>query len=127
MRKIKLLAIAIVFALAGFVYAFGQAQGAKDSCSIDKGACCAKCCESKDTCCKAHKADNRQPAAAHNMAKDCASCDCSKGEGSCCKTDKDGKMQMKDGSCAQDKDGKSCCGSDCCKDACCTKEKGKTS
>lgn len=121
MRKIKLLAIALVLALASFVYALGQAQGAKDSCSMDKGACCAKCCESKD-CCKAHKSDNKQPAAAHNTMKDCASCDCCKGNGSCCTTDKDGKMQMKDGACAQDKDGKSSCGSDCC-----TKEKGKTS
>lgn len=127
MRKIKLLAVALVLALSGFVYALGQApQGEKNACSMDKGACCAKCCESKD-CCKAQKSDNKQPAAAHNTVKDCASCDCCKGDSSCCKMDKDDKMQMKEGACDMSKDGKSCCGSDCCNDSCCTKEKGKTS
>lgn len=127
MRKIKLLAIALVLALAGFVYALGQAQSTKNACSMDKGACCAKCCESKDSCCKAQKPDDKQPAAAHNTQKDCASCDCCKGDSSCCKMDKDGKMQMKDGACNMSKDGKSCCASDACGGSCCTKDKGKTS
>src|ERR1043166_4652197 len=102
MRKIKLLAIALVLALAGFVYAMGQAQEAKNACSMDKGGCCAECCKTKDSCCKT---DSKQ---AHNAKIDCASCECCKGADACCKMDKDGKM--KGSACDMSKDGKTCCG-----------------
>lgn len=121
MRKIKLLAIALVLALAGFVSALGQAQDAKNACSMDKSGCCAECCKTKDSCCKT---DSKQ---AHQANGTCASCECCKGEDACCTVDKDGKMQMKEGACHMTKDGKSCCGRESCGASCCTKEKGKAS
>src|SRR5437870_791031 len=115
MRKIKLLALALVLALTGFVYAVGQARNSGKACGIDKGGCCAECCKEKDSCCKAGaKQDAHQASGA-----DCASCECCKGEGSCCQTGKDGKMQMKEGACDMSKDGKACCSKDCGVDSCC--------
>lgn len=126
MRKIKLLAIALVLALAGFVYALGQAQDSKNACSMDKKSCCTECCQAKDSCCKAGMKQ------AHKAKAGCcaSSGECCKGEGSCCQMGKDGKM--KEGACDMTKDGTSCCGKDCCGkescgDSCCARDKGKTS
>ena len=137
MRKIKLIAIALVMALAGFVYAFAQAQNKREACSMDKGACCAaECCKAENSCCKEGAACCKDGAAcckaegkkaAHKTEKGHASCACCEGENSCCKADKSGKMQMKEGACDMSKDGAACCDSGCCGASCCAKEKGKTS
>lgn len=131
MKRMKLFSIALMLALAGSVYAAGNAQDSKKACSMDKADCCANCCKSEGSCCKADKMGHKQTAgqaAQESKEKTCASCDCCKDGKSCCKGDKSGKESAK--ACACDmKDKASCCASatgGCCGDACGTKEKAKT-
>ena len=126
MRTIKLLAVGLVLALSGFVYAAGNAQDSKKSCAMDMASCCAHCCKSEDSCCKVHKTENKQTSAEGSTPdnKDCcAASDCCKGENACCvsghKSDKTDKMKAQ--SCDMKKDSADCCAS------CCSTDKPKTS
>ena len=128
MRSIKLLAVALMLALAGFVYAWGQTQDSKMACGEDKAGCCAtaECCKAGgDSCCKAHKMGNQQAAQdkQKSCCEGCANCkdgkSCAEG---CCKTDKTGKAASA-GCCDTSKEG-GCCGGGC---ACNAKDKAKTS
>ena len=126
MRRIKLLAVGLVLALAGFVSAAGNVQeGSKKSCPVDKASCCAAdCCKAEDSCCKAHMTKNQQAAAqpTQSTAQDkkdcCAGSECCKGEKGCCascqKSEKTDKMAAH--SCDMKGDGSAggCCGASCC-------------
>ena len=58
MKSIKTFVIAVVFGLAGVVYAAGGSQGSTQSCGVNEAGCCvpgASCCTGGH-CCTAHQA-----------------------------------------------------------------------
>lgn len=133
MRGIKFLAIILMLAFAGFVYAEGRAQESKKSCGTDKANCCASCCKMDgDSCCKAHNMGGQQQSGAQTATQEkkaaCDGCACCKDGKSCCgegcKMDKMGKMSNAHADCCDmKKDGAACAGGGC---ACCSKDKAKT-
>jgi hypothetical protein len=126
MRKIKLLAVALMLSLAGVVYAAGNAQDTGKSAGTDsKAGCCATCCKSEDSCCKSHKMGNQKAgqSSQENKDKACASCECCKDGKTCCKNGQAGK----ESACAMSKETSGCCasGAAACGDSCCAKDKQK--
>ncbi|HZT59989.1 MAG TPA: hypothetical protein VFA21_15370 [Pyrinomonadaceae bacterium] len=91
MKRIKLLSVALLIAVAGALHAAARVQGAGvGRASGDKPACC-----------KAHKASDKQAAG--------DSCDMAGGD-CCCKSHSATKQAAK----ASDEGGCSCCDSGCC-------------
>lgn len=129
MRNIKFLVMALMMALAVFIYAAGQGQESKKSCGTDKANCCASCCAKEGSCCKAHKMGNQTQAGAQTATQEkqkaCDGCECCKDGKSCCgdgcKMEKTGKMDQMSACCEMSKEG--CCSAGGC--ACCTKDKAK--
>jgi hypothetical protein len=91
MKRIKLLSVAFVIAVAGALHAAARAQDATG----------VRAQGDKPACCKAHKAGDKQ---AEGDSCDMAGGDC------CCKSHSATKQSAK----ASDKGGCSCCDSGCC-------------
>jgi hypothetical protein len=128
MKRIKILALAIMLGLVGAIHAASYAQDksnthdahqASMSCCADGADCChaaGECCKDGAECCKA-KADGSH---ADCCKADASSCDAKMAEGDCCKAAGHGKKHegnhAAQESCEMSKDGKGCCnGGACCK------------
>ena len=112
MKRIKILACAMMLSMAGAIYAAGYVQDGSQA----KMSCCgvAACCTDGAECCKA-KADGSH---ADCCKADAESCAARMAEGDCCKAHQGDKHAAGEAACDMSKkDGKTgCCdGGSCCK------------